>query len=403
MRLPPQVLAAGGLDIAAQPAEQVAAFSAMLADAFVPVNLAAFAAAPAATHAAAGAPPAWSPLAGASLRVLNVDPPVLCVDGFLPDEVCDALRQAAEASGRMERSRVGGADTMSGTARRPAAGGASGGGGGGGGGGAGGAQGGEAGAGAAAVGADIRTSTTLAIGREALAASPQLDAALSALLERAEALFGGPPGEEQRAAAAGGGPEAAAAAAARAAPGGPPPSPGQLRPLRLRRALFTKPPASGELVAELPQVARYLPGERFLAHEDAFPPQAALRRGFQRRATLLVYLNDCDAGGRTRFEHLGPLDVAPKKGRAAVFFPAFRGGRPDGRTLHAATEAAAGCEKWVFQLWLTSAVAGGAGAGGGAGAAGTSAGVTPAAPPRPSPLLPPRGGAKKKTGGGKRR
>jgi prolyl 4-hydroxylase len=35
-----------------------------------------------------------------------------------------------------------------------------------------------------------------------------------------------------------------------------------------------------------------LAGEHFLSHEDAFPVNTALEKGYQRRATLLVYLND---------------------------------------------------------------------------------------------------------------
>jgi collagen type III alpha len=306
----------------------------MLRDAFVPLNLAAFA------NNNASSP---SLLDGASLRVLNVDPPVVVVDGFLPHAACDALREAAEASGRMEQSRVGGVDTAS-----------------------------SGGTTTALPPEGVRTSTTLAIGRDALAASPRLDEALTAVLERAEVLFGG-GGEEGE-------------------------------PLRLRRGLFTRPqpaPAgsSAPLVAEMPQVARYTPGQHFLAHEDAFPPAAALQRGFQRRATLLVYLNDVEEGGRTRFEHLGPLEVAPKKGRAAVFFPAWRGGRPDARTLHTATDAAEGNEKWVFQLWLTSAVGGGGG-GGGAGAAAKAAAVGGSAVGGGGPVPPRGGGGKAKAGKG---
>jgi hypothetical protein len=37
---------------------------------------------------------------------------------------------------------------------------------------------------------------------------------------------------------------------------------------------------------------RYLPGQHFLAHEDAFPALLATANGFQRHATLLLYLND---------------------------------------------------------------------------------------------------------------
>jgi collagen type III alpha len=71
-------------------------------------------------------------------------------------------------------------------------------------------------------------------------------------------------------------------------------------------------------------------GQHFLAHEDGFPPQIALKKGYQRRATLLVYLNDVAEGGATRFEHLG-LAVQPRKGKALLFFPAFSGGMPDAR------------------------------------------------------------------------
>lgn len=54
-------------------------------------------------------------------------------------------------------------------------------------------------------------------------------------------------------------------------------------------------------------------------------------QGYQRRATILVYLNDVKEGGSTRFEHLGPLAVQPKQGSALLFFPAFNGGMPDAR------------------------------------------------------------------------
>ncbi|KAG2454686.1 hypothetical protein HYH02_000524 [Chlamydomonas schloesseri] len=46
-------------------------------------------------------------LATPGLRLLHLDPPVLTVDGFLPDHVCDAMIAAAEASGRMVGSRIG--------------------------------------------------------------------------------------------------------------------------------------------------------------------------------------------------------------------------------------------------------------------------------------------------------
>ena len=43
-------------------------------------------------------------------------------------------------------------------------------------------------------------------------------------------------------------------------------------------------------------------GQHFLSHEDAFPPDIAKTKGYQRRATLLVYLNDVAQGGQTKYE-----------------------------------------------------------------------------------------------------
>jgi hypothetical protein len=104
---------------------------------------------------------------------------------------------------------------------------------------------------------------------------------------------------------------------------------------------------------ELPQVAHYSGGEFFKAHEDGFPIAVAADKGYQRRATILVYLNDVEQGGATRFEHLG-VEVQPKKGKALVFFPSSAACMPDARTLHTATPAVDGHEKWVSQLWVAS-------------------------------------------------
>ncbi len=99
-------------------------------------------------------------------------------------------------------------------------------------------------------------------------------------------------------------------------------------------------------------------GQMFSWHYDALPP---FHPGGQRAATCLVYLNDVADGGRTAFRdlRLGGTDaegkprrveVAPKKGRALLFFPSFADGTPDERTLHAGEPTAD--EKWVAQLWL---------------------------------------------------
>ncbi|KAJ9518306.1 hypothetical protein QJQ45_010225 [Haematococcus lacustris] len=195
------------------------------------------------------------------LRLLNMDPPVFTVTDFVPQAVCQQLMAAATASGRMQRSGLGG-DANSG--------------------------------GPASATEQARTSSTLVLDRAALDAFPELQAALDAILLTASRLL-------------------------------------DLQALgqdstSLQRALFTKPTREGQLVPEIPQ-------------------------GYQRRATLLLYLNDVSAGGATRFDHV-QLEVQPRQGTALLFFPAFAGGTPDARTLHTAVDAVD--EKWVFQLWLTS-------------------------------------------------
>jgi hypothetical protein len=110
-----------------------------------------------------------------------------------------------------------------------------------------------------------------------------------------------------------------------------------------------KLPRPGQYCYESLQITRYQQGQYFLAHEDAFPVRQAATNGFQRHATLLVYLNAVAAGGATRFDHLG-VALAPRRGSALLFFPAFADGRPDSRTLHTAMDAVD--TKWVVQQWV---------------------------------------------------
>ncbi|WIA11416.1 hypothetical protein OEZ85_011533 [Tetradesmus obliquus] len=254
VRINPQLLGAGGLDPSKEAPQNIASFSEMLAKGFLPVNLS---------------------LPG--LRVQNIDPPVLTVEQFLPGEVCDALRQAAQASGKMKVSGVGGTGDLK---------------------------------------EDIRTSSTLAITKEVLADCPEIKPLLQQLLDRAVQLLGD-----------------------------------ELDTAALSGMQFVRPTAPTQLAPELPQIAHYLPGQHFLSHEDGFPSAIALDKGYQRRATLLIYLNDVLQGGQTQFDHLG-FGVQPQRGKALLFFPSFSGGKSDARTLHTAEDAAEGAEKWVFQLWL---------------------------------------------------
>jgi prolyl 4-hydroxylase len=112
---------------------------------------------------------------------------------------------------------------------------------------------------------------------------------------------------------------------------------------------------------EEPQIVRYRAGEEFTWHYDEVP-RSQMGNGGQRLATLLVYLNTVENGGETVFRDLKQcvdkagqlcqeqLSVQPVEGHALLFFPAYRDGRPDDRTLHKGGMAAS--EKWIVQMWI---------------------------------------------------
>lgn len=101
------------------------------------------------------------------------------------------------------------------------------------------------------------------------------------------------------------------------------------------------------------QVLRYGPGAEYRPHYDYFDPAEAgtptiLKRGGQRVASVVCYLNTPEGGGATVFPDIG-LEVAPVQGNA-VFFSYDRP-HPSTRTLHGGAPVTAG-EKWVATRWL---------------------------------------------------
>ncbi|WP_439519838.1 2OG-Fe(II) oxygenase [Hydrogenophaga sp.] len=101
------------------------------------------------------------------------------------------------------------------------------------------------------------------------------------------------------------------------------------------------------------QVLRYHPGAEYKPHYDYFDPaepgtSTILRRGGQRVATLVMYLNEPTRGGGTTFPDVG-FEVAPVRGNA-VFFTYDRP-HPSTRTLHGGAPVIEG-EKWVATKWL---------------------------------------------------
>lgn len=105
------------------------------------------------------------------------------------------------------------------------------------------------------------------------------------------------------------------------------------------------------------QVLHYGPGAEYRPHHDYFDPAqpgspTILRRGGQRVATIVTYLNTPVAGGGTTFPDVA-LEIAPVKGHA-VFFSYDRP-HPVTRTLHGGAPVVEG-EKWVATKWLREGV-----------------------------------------------
>jgi prolyl 4-hydroxylase len=101
------------------------------------------------------------------------------------------------------------------------------------------------------------------------------------------------------------------------------------------------------------QILRYRPGAEYKPHYDYFDPAqpgtpSILRRGGQRVASLVCYLNTPVRGGATVFPDV-QLDVAPIKGNA-VFFSYDRP-HPMTRSLHGGAPVVEG-EKWVATKWV---------------------------------------------------
>jgi prolyl 4-hydroxylase len=125
-------------------------------------------------------------------------------------------------------------------------------------------------------------------------------------------------------------------------------------------ALIDYPVENGEPI----QILHYLPGAEYKPHFDYFDPaqpgnETVLSMGGQRIATLVMYLNDVEAGGSTVFPSVG-LDVLPRRGSAVYFAYTNDAGETDARTLHGGSPVVAG-EKWIATKWLRQRDYGGPG------------------------------------------
>lgn len=94
------------------------------------------------------------------------------------------------------------------------------------------------------------------------------------------------------------------------------------------------------------QILHYGIGGEYSAHFDFFTPDAPgsvrpLAMAGQRISTLVMYLNDVEAGGETYFPETG-LAVMPKKGQVLYFHYQNAKGQLDLLTLHGSTPVTAG-------------------------------------------------------------
>ena len=105
------------------------------------------------------------------------------------------------------------------------------------------------------------------------------------------------------------------------------------------------------------QILRYGVGAEYRPHYDYFDPAmpstaSILKRGGQRVASLVIYLQTSAKGGSTVFPDVG-FHVAPIKGNA-VFF-SYDAPHPTTHTLHGGAPVVEG-EKWIATKWLREGV-----------------------------------------------
>lgn len=110
-------------------------------------------------------------------------------------------------------------------------------------------------------------------------------------------------------------------------------------------------PAWGETI----QGQRYLPGQEFRAHYDAFDTSADYwpdekRRGGQRSWTAMGWLSDVEEGGATEFPRIG-VAFPPQTGTLLVWNNMLPGGAPNIDVFHAGLPVVRGA-KYIFTKWF---------------------------------------------------
>ena len=103
------------------------------------------------------------------------------------------------------------------------------------------------------------------------------------------------------------------------------------------------------------QGQRYAVGQEFKPHTDYFEPSGLDYHKFcgvagNRTWTVMIYLNEPDAGGATRFKAIDKL-VQPEPGKHLAWSNLRPNGTPNPSTLHHAMKVRAGT-KYVITKWF---------------------------------------------------
>ncbi len=107
--------------------------------------------------------------------------------------------------------------------------------------------------------------------------------------------------------------------------------------------------------AEPLQGQRYAPGQEFKPHTDTFNPGGAdyfvhcAERG-QRTWTAMIYLNEPEDGGATRFKTIGKT-IRPETGKLLLWNNLAPDGSPNMATLHQGMKVRKGT-KYIVTLWF---------------------------------------------------
>src|SRR5690348_1559638 len=103
------------------------------------------------------------------------------------------------------------------------------------------------------------------------------------------------------------------------------------------------------------QGQRYAPGQEFKAHTDTFEPGGydfylhTAERG-QRTWTAMIYLNQPEDGGATRFKMIGKT-IQPERGKLLAWNNLLPDGRPNPATPHQGIKVRRGT-KYILTKWF---------------------------------------------------